>query len=531
MSDPFTLGGSPASIRTSATTWLTFSTSSSEASSDIRSLDSGNFQGDEGDTYRDQVNKDLPPHLDTTSEAWGIVAKALSTYADKLEGFQSRLSTLSAQNSQNQQAVSQAQSSYCSAKAADTAHDQTVAQQKAKLKPGQTLPTDTYQSTSSTASTSLTNAQQAQQDTIDAANKVQSDHETAVNDCVNDINRAKDMRFQKPPGWWDRLTSSVCGWISDHAGMLLKIASVLKTISCVAGILAMIPVLAPVMGPLALATGAAAVGIEATVKLVTGKGSWTSIGLDVLTMTPVGGKLLGLAGKGMARGATALRETESGAKALSALDKVTNAPRYLTSAVKNRASYELSIAKSGLTKLRTVPVGTMEMSGDALVLGGGGGLTHLGNYASDAKAAFVEGRATAAKNFQVQVIVDGEKYPESALHISQAQRGENYAGWDRNMQNSQAQPSDLTIGAKGRAARQRGRGALKDVSPAGSKDGVKYDRDEYPPKMFNEGGSGASVKNIPRSDNRGAGSVIGHSTAGYPTGTGVRITPINVPSI
>ena len=317
MSDPFTLGGSPASIRASGAVWLTFSTSSNEAASDIRSIDSGDFRGDEGDTYRDQVNSDLPPHLDTTSEAWGIVGRALTAYADKLEGFQSKLATLSTQHAQDQNNVSSAQSSVSTAKTADQHHDQSVQQAKSGLKPGQTLPPDTYKSGTSSANSALSSAQQAQQDTIDAANKVQSDHTNALNDCVNDINRAKDMRFQKPPGWWDRMTSSVCGWIKDHADMLLKVASVLKTISSIAGILAFIPILSPIMTPIAIATGVAAVGIEAGVKLATGKGSWTSIGIDALTMTPLGGKVLGVVGKGLAK-------TPLGKVATTGLSKVGN---------------------------------------------------------------------------------------------------------------------------------------------------------------------------------------------------------------
>jgi len=52
------------------------------------------------------------------------------------------------------------------------------------------------------------------------------------------------MRFAQPPGFFGRLKNSVTGWISDHADVLKSISGVLKTISGIAGLLAMIPVLA-----------------------------------------------------------------------------------------------------------------------------------------------------------------------------------------------------------------------------------------------------------------------------------------------
>jgi len=49
------------------------------------------------------------------------------------------------------------------------------------------------------------------------------------------------------------------------------------------------------------------------------------------------------------------------------------------------------------------------------------------------------------------------------------------------------------------------------------------DRDEYPPAMFQEGGSGSSVRNIAPSDNRGAGSCIGHQCRELPDGSRVKL--------
>ncbi|WP_339493235.1 RHS repeat-associated core domain-containing protein, partial [Pseudomonas sp. EA_15y_Pfl2_R67] len=60
--------------------------------------------------------------------------------------------------------------------------------------------------------------------------------------------------------------------------------------------------------------------------------------------------------------------------------------------------------------------------------------------------------------------------------------------------------------------------SLKDIKTKTGKD-----RDEWPMAMFKEGGTGASVKYIDPSDNRGAGSSIGNVLSDLPNGTRVKI--------
>ena len=61
------------------------------------------------------------------------------------------------------------------------------------------------------------------------------------------------------------------------------------------------------------------------------------------------------------------------------------------------------------------------------------------------------------------------KHPEATAHVEEAQAA--------------GQPSELTIDRTG--AKVRGREALRDYPSKSGKD-----RDEYPPKMFEEGGKG-----------------------------------------
>ncbi len=100
------------------------------------------------------------------------------------------------------------------------------------------------------------------------------------------------------------------------------------------------------------------------------------------------------------------------------------------------------------------------------------------------------------------VSISRSKYPETASHIEDVI--------------SKGKPAVLTIDRKG--ASQRRKEALGNTK---SKAG--YDRDEYPPAMFKEGGKNSSVRHISPSDNRGAGSCIGHQCKQYADGDKVKI--------
>ncbi len=105
----------------------------------------------------------------------------------------------------------------------------------------------------------------------------------------------------------------------------------------------------------------------------------------------------------------------------------------------------------------------------------------------------------------IRVEIPQGLYPESASHILDAQN----AGW----------PSELTIARED--ARENRHESLEGISTVPG-----FARDEYPPAMFEEGGAGASVRYVPPSDNRGAGSCIGHQCAPYPNGTTIEIVVI-----
>lgn len=98
--------------------------------------------------------------------------------------------------------------------------------------------------------------------------------------------------------------------------------------------------------------------------------------------------------------------------------------------------------------------------------------------------------------------IDGARYPETAQHVADAQ--------------SNGHSDVLTIDRAG--AKQNRKDSLRGIKTQKGKD-----RDEYPPAMFEEGGTGASVRHIGPSDNRGAGSTMGKALEQYPDGTKVVI--------
>ncbi|MFM8899898.1 MAG: RHS repeat-associated core domain-containing protein [Burkholderiales bacterium] len=101
------------------------------------------------------------------------------------------------------------------------------------------------------------------------------------------------------------------------------------------------------------------------------------------------------------------------------------------------------------------------------------------------------------------VEVSRTRFPESARHIEDAIAA--------------GKPSVLTVGEKGSNVSRR-KEALK-----GTKSNSKTDRDEFPPAMFEEGGKGASVRNISPKDNRGSGACIGAQCRNLSAGDRVEV--------
>ncbi|OXS61574.1 DNA-entry nuclease [Cohnella sp. CIP 111063] len=107
-------------------------------------------------------------------------------------------------------------------------------------------------------------------------------------------------------------------------------------------------------------------------------------------------------------------------------------------------------------------------------------------------------RQTEHDDYDYELIFPSDDYPETALHIL----GAIEQGY-----------SDVCTIDRGGAEENR------KQSLAGIETRSGYDRDEWPMAMCEEGGAGASVAYIDASDNRGAGSWVGHQLSAYEDGT------------
>src|SRR6266536_657700 len=282
----FRMDGDPGAIRASAGKWSSFGSAATEASADITRIDTGEFIGPEGDLFRHGLNKDMPGHLQITGEAFGKVATGLTTFASTLESLQDQMRPIAQRAPGLWAALQAAQGRVDRAHTADQTHQQQVAQQP----PDATQP-DTYHSDSTAAAAGVfSQAQREWQDCVDQANGLRGQLGTAIHAAAQVIVEAKGMRFKENPKWWD-IGGQFTNFVRANTDLLKKLSGALKIVSLVSGLLSFIPVLAPVMGPIALATGLAAAAIDLSVYAATGEGSLKTILIDVgLNLIPFAGK-------------------------------------------------------------------------------------------------------------------------------------------------------------------------------------------------------------------------------------------------
>jgi Papain fold toxin 1, glutamine deamidase len=247
----------------------------SDASENVSKLNSSAWTGDAADAFRGQL-KDLPRDLDLAATSHRTAAQTLTDWSSGLTGRQRRAADLEA-------------------RAADLRRQEQSAVAEVNRLAGQTAPKDSPEFTrlkdQYDGARSHANSVGSQlQDVIAEARRLHGEHQSAASHAAGTIDNLADAPY-KEPGWLSRAWNSVKGWIADHADVLAKISSVLKGVSAVLGVLSLVPGL-QFLAPFAVAAGAIALGIDVAIKLATGKGSWTAIGIDAaLTFLP-GGKIL-----------------------------------------------------------------------------------------------------------------------------------------------------------------------------------------------------------------------------------------------
>ncbi|MBN6039085.1 NucA/NucB deoxyribonuclease domain-containing protein [Amycolatopsis sp. 195334CR] len=143
--------------------------------------------------------------------------------------------------------------------------------------------------------------------------------------------------------------------------------------------------------------------------------------------------------------------------------------------------------------------GLADAAGDAVAEG------TLAHGAGVRNSIYDAAQGLDGKDWARTVYISHERYPASAQHIDEAQRGTVWSG-DVSRQARSGLGSVFEVDRDGAAGR---RAAALGSLPSSS----EYDRDEYPPAVAKTEGE-KSVKNVPFSDNRGAGSSMGNQING-----------------
>jgi len=303
--EEFRIDGDPGAIRSSAAAWNRFGTEASEAAAQIRSLDTSLFIGPEGDQYREGLNNKLPPHLDVAGDAYSKVGGALTSYTETLSSLQDRMRPLATRAPGLWQDLQAAQGRVTSAVAADRRHALQVQADALARPQDETAPPDTYQSDAATASAALSQIQRAWNECLTAARQVKAELRAAVDSTARIIHEAADSRFEHNPSGFGALVAGVKDFVKDHAAGLAKLSGALKLVSGIAGVLSFVPVIGEAALAVSLVTAGAALLIDGSIKLATGKGSWTAIMVDgALIAVPfgVGRAVRGLRGANGAKG-------------------------------------------------------------------------------------------------------------------------------------------------------------------------------------------------------------------------------------
>jgi uncharacterized protein YukE len=114
-----------------------------------------------------------------------------------------------------------------------------------------------------------------------------AEHRAAARAAAARIRAATDPPYAEP-GVLARVTGSVRRWIAEHADTLTSVGTILRGVSAGLALLALVPGFQPV-GLLAMAAAGLALGLDAAVRLASGRGGWRTLALDaVLTALPAG---------------------------------------------------------------------------------------------------------------------------------------------------------------------------------------------------------------------------------------------------
>jgi len=302
----------------------------------MRDANSGVWQGDAGDAFREHFNTKLAKDLTNAHTSLNSAVGVLTNWHGDLVGFKDTAGKLDQEAADAKQAVSRADDSLKNAQNNpdlklvgqffDTQQDLQAAQSRI----------DSAESAVRDAGNAAQQAHEELDAIMKRAKELASQHEAAAKKYAQELEQATKNLAPHKPGFfsslWNDFTkglSAVGNWIQSHAKLL---HTILSSISAVAGLIALVtppPIDAIAAGVAAVASiGALAMDFanpqfrHAMGQLFTGHfnketlGALATVGLDVLGAIP-GVGLLAKGGKAAFAGAKAVEEVGEGAEAVS----------------------------------------------------------------------------------------------------------------------------------------------------------------------------------------------------------------------
>ncbi|TXS42000.1 hypothetical protein EAO75_34120 [Streptomyces sp. uw30] len=312
--------------------------------------ESSYWEGDAAEKFRENLDGDLSKYIKKAASALRSAATQLHNWDDQLVSNRGLAKKYDDDAAEKKAAADKAKNTY----------DQAAQHPDLKLA-NQTFPT---QEEADDATTRLRSAERALNEASTAVTKANNEYES-LNRKIKELEsehshdaeiiaKALESTAEKAPdkGFWESVGDilvSVGKFLAEHAG----------TIGAIAGLLALFPALAPIMGPIALIASAVSMGKNLSDEefrknlMFQGSGmeifsAYASMAGDLVGMVP-GGKALGLAAKegfeSAADGANLATKTWAGTKGgvlgigRSAADEATDAWR--TAGASNMGSLKL----------------------------------------------------------------------------------------------------------------------------------------------------------------------------------------------
>lgn len=257
-----------------ASTARTIASALEEVQNVLNGNGDGEWHGKAAEAFRDSMREELAPRVDEAAESFGTAARALTTWADALPGFQSRADALEREAQEAREQLSNAQGSLDSmsepnAESDSNANEDEQAEQR------------------QAAEGRVTDAEGVLAGVISRAEGLQSEVNQLASTTASSLNTAAGVAPDEP-GFWESIGNALEGlndWFWE------EFVPVFEALAPWIGlVLAIAASWVPGLGQVALGLAIAAVAIDVG-QAIRGEGSWGDVVMGVAGIA--GGMALG----------------------------------------------------------------------------------------------------------------------------------------------------------------------------------------------------------------------------------------------